>query len=154
MNEVEIRRLVDQLDTSRLEDEQNAWMQLRLLGDAVVPYLEEAYPAKSKWQGRLSLVFHAIPYARTSEAAVRLGVAALGDRSYVVRWRACGLLAYSQRRDTLPALTALLRHSDNRTVEDAKAAVAAIKEGNHHLFVDRQRTGRVFWEVGQFDEND
>jgi hypothetical protein len=149
MNDLEIRALVGQLDVSSVDTEQRAWAQLRSLGEQVVPYLEEAFPTTKQWQGRLSLVFHSIPFARDSEAAVRLGITALGDRSFMVRWRACGLLAYSQRRDALPALRALFTHADARTVEDAKAAVAAIESKNHHLFVDRQRTGRVFWDVRQ-----
>ena len=149
MDEIEIRRLVADLDTAKVDHEARAWATLRALGSEVVPYLEEAYPKASRWQRRLSLVFHAIPFARTSEAAFRLAVAALNDRSHVVRWRACGLLAYSQRRDALPALKPLLRHADARTAADARAAVDAIQERNHHLFVDRDRTGRVFWEVRQ-----
>lgn len=147
MDEATIRELVRKLNTARVTPEERAWEQLRTLDEAVVPFLEEAYPTTAKWQGRLSLVFHAIPFARTSESAFRLGVAALGDRSFMVRYRACGLLAYSQKREALPALKALLEHPDVRTVEDARAAVAAIEETNHHLFVDRQRTGKVFWEV-------
>jgi hypothetical protein len=147
VDEATIRELVRQLNTAQVALEAQAWEQLRTLDEAVVPFLEEAYPTTSKWQARLSLVFHAIPFARTSEPAFRLGVAALGDRSFMIRYRACGLLAYSGRREALPALEALLDHPDLRTVEDARAAIAAIEERNHHLFVDRQRTGQVFWEV-------
>jgi hypothetical protein len=149
MNDIEIRALVAQLNVSSVDAEERAWEQLRPLGERIVPFLEEAFPRTKRWQGRLSLVFHSIPFARNSEAAVRLGVTALGDRSFMVRWRACGLLAYSQRRDALQALRALFTHADARTVEDAKAAVIAIESMNHHLFVDRQRTGRVFWDVRQ-----
>jgi hypothetical protein len=41
----------------------------------------------------------------------------------------------------------LLGHSDAKTVEDAKAAIDAIQNGNHHNFVDRGHSGRIFWEV-------
>lgn len=142
-----IQALVRELTTTRTVDEEQAWEPLRTLGEGVVPYLEEAYPKVSSWQGRVALVFHSIPFARSSESAFRLGLAALQDRSFMVRYRACGLLAYSLKRDALPALRALLKHRDNRTVEDAQAAISAIEEQNHHLFVDRNRTGRVFWEV-------
>ena len=149
MENARIKSLIQVLTSARSEDAEKAWTELRTLGEEVVPFLEAAYPGAAKWQGRVSLVFHAIPFARTSEAAYRLGLAALQDKSTMVRYRACGLLAYSLRRDALPALRKLLRHPDARTVEDARAAITAIEAKNHHLFVDRARTGRLFWEVGR-----
>ena len=94
-----------------------------------------------------------IKISRTSEDAFHLGIVALEDRSFMVRWRACGLLAYSQRRDALPALKQAARHEDERTQADARAAITAIKKKNHHLFVDRDRSGRVQWRIGPPDEN-
>ena len=147
MDEARIQALVGKLDTTRSLDEERAWEELRPLGERIVPYLEQAYPTMSRWQGRASLLFHSIPFARSSESAYRLGLAALHDRSFMVRYRACSLLAYSLRREAVPALKALLKHSDQRTVQDAEAAIAAIEEENHHLFVDRDRSGQVFWNV-------
>lgn len=46
-----------------------AWQRLREPGPAVAPYLLEAYPQARRWQGRTALVFHAIRFARVSEAA-------------------------------------------------------------------------------------
>ena len=151
MSPAEIRALVLQLDTTSASDEEQAWIPLRNLGDTVVPYLREAYRTFRKSRGRVSLVFHAIRYARISEDAFRLGVEALSDRATLVRYRACGLLAYSQRSDALPHLRALLAHSDARTVEDAKAAIDAISHRNHHFFVDRAHSGRSFWQVNEGD---
>ena len=84
----------------------------------------------------------------SSEAAFRLGLAACGDKATLVRYRACGLLAYSLRADALPTLEAMLRHRDRRTAEDAAAAIDAIRSRNHHYFIDREHTGRIFWQVG------
>jgi hypothetical protein len=95
----------------------------------------------------VALVFHGIKYARTSEAAFRLGVQACQDRATRVRYRGCGLLAYSQKREALPHLQALLRHEDPETVADARAAIDAIVSRNHHYFIDRTHSGRMFWEV-------
>lgn len=150
MDEARIRRLVQQLgdDVSTADD---AWSELRELGADVVPHLATCYPTARRWQQRTALVFHAIRYARTSEEAFQLGLTALADRSYMVRYRACGLLAYSLRRDAIPALEELLTHRDKRTVEDARAALDAIKRRNHHLFVDRDHSGRSFWEVNPGD---
>jgi hypothetical protein len=151
MTPTEIRLLVLRLDTTSARDEEEAWAQLRGLGVTVVPYLREAYRTFRKSRGRVSLVFHAIGYARTSEEAFRLGVEALSDKATLVRYRACGLLAYSQRSDAVPHLKALLTHSDTRTVEDARAAIDAISNRNHHYFVDRGHSGRSFWQVSEGD---
>jgi hypothetical protein len=142
---------VRRLDTTRSADEEAAWSVLRPLGREVVPLLLDAFPTFRTWQGRTALVFHAIRHARTSEEAFRIGVLACRDRSTMVRHRACGLLAYSLRPDALPHLEPLLDHRDPRTVEDARAAIDAIRSQNHHYFVDRDHSGRSFWEVNEGD---
>jgi hypothetical protein len=135
------------LDTSNAAGQERTWAELRPLGAAVVPHLAQAFPRFRKWQGRACLVFHCIRHARASDAAFDLAVRALADKSHVVRYRACGLLAYSLRRDALPHLEPLLLHADRRTAEDAAAAVDAIRRGNHDFFVDRTHTGRAHWVV-------
>jgi hypothetical protein len=151
MNPIKIREMVARLDTAAARDEEELWAQLRDIGVEVVPYLLEAYRTFRKSKGRVSLVFHAIKYARTSEEAFRLGIEALSDKATLVRYRACGLLAYSQRPDAIQHLKALLTHPDARTVEDARAAIDAISSRNHHYFVDRGHTGRSFWQVNEGD---
>jgi hypothetical protein len=147
MDDQEIISLVRQLDTRQRLQQESAWRRLRPLRERVVPYLLEAYPTTKKWQGRLALVFHSIKYARTSEAAFHLGLIACEDKAALVRYRACGLLAYSLRADALPYLEALSGHRDVRTVEDAAAAIDAIRSRNHHYFIDRGHTGQIFWQV-------
>ena len=151
MTAAEIRSAVLRLDTTSAPDEAEAWAQLRGLGVTVVPYLREAYRTFRKSQGRVALVFHAIRHARASEDAFQLGIEALSDRATLVRYRACGLLAYSQRSVAIPLLNALLTHADARTVEYAKAAIDAISSRNHHYFVDRTHSGRSFWQVNEGD---
>jgi len=151
MDEAQIKALVRQLDTKDRAVEESAWAQLRPLGAAVVQYLAEFYPNAKKLEGRRAIMFHAIRYARTSEAAFQLGVAGLTDRASIVRYRACGVLAYSLRRDALPHLEALLTHHDPKTAEDARAAIDAINRKNHHYFVDRDHAGQLFWEVNDGD---
>jgi hypothetical protein len=151
MTPTEIRELVSRLDTASTQQAEAAWQQLRDLGVAVVPFLAEAYAAFRKWQGRVSLVFHSIRHARVSDDAFRLGVAALADKATLVRYRACGLLAYSLRQEAIPHLEPLLQHADARTVADAKAAIDAITCRNHHYFIDRDHTGRSFWQVNETD---
>jgi hypothetical protein len=153
MTPSEIEHQIAKLQSAKDQDEEDAWQVLKTLGADVCPYLVAAYPKFKKWQGRVSLVFHSISYARVREEAFQLGLLALNDRSSIVRYRACSVLAYSLRSDALPPLNALLTHEDNKTREDASAAIAAIQAGNHHLFVDRSRTGRSFWVVNEEDRN-
>ena len=147
MSPDEIRSRVARLDTRHAGDAEAAWAELRPLQEAVVPYLLEEYRRATRRELRVVLVFHAIRFARTSEAAITLGLAGLKDRVGLVRYRACGVLAYSLRHETLPELRGLLSHNDQRTVADARVAIDAIEHQNHHLFVDRGHTGRVKWDV-------
>lgn len=143
-----IEQLVMKLDTTSSASEEAVWAELKPLGEAVVPLLAAAYASTRTWQGRTSLIFHSIRYARTHDTAFELGMKALADRSFMVRYRACMLLTYSLRPEALPVLRSLLRHRDKRTVEDAAAAIDAIENRNHHLFVDRTHSGQVVWDVG------
>ena len=151
MNEIEIRKSVAQLDSSKESERETAWDLLRPLGVAVIPYLAEFYPQAKKAQGRVAIIFYAMRYARVSEEAFALGVRALNDKGTLARYRACGLCAYSQRSDALPYLTQLLKHIDSKTVEDAEAAIYAIRKKNHHFFIDRTHSGSTFWEVNPGD---
>ena len=150
LSESEIRRLVGTIaaDDSSAEA---SWQVLRALGADVAPYLLEAYPTARRWQGRTAIVFHAIRFARSSEAAYELGLRALGDKSYMVRYRACMVLAYALREDAIPALAALQEHADARTREDATRALDAIHHRNHHYFVDHRHSGHSFWIVNDSD---
>jgi len=55
---------VQRLNGTSVAAEEEAWSSLRELGENVVPFLREAYPTFTRWQGRVSLVFHSIRYAR------------------------------------------------------------------------------------------
>lgn len=154
MTPYEIQSQVRALESTSVQGEEDAWQLLKPLGVGVCPYLLAAYPKFKKWQGRVSLVFHSIRYARVSEEAFQLGVLALNDRASLVRYRACSLLAYSQRKDALPYLKPLQAHEVAKTVKDAEAAVDAIRLRNHHLFVDRTHSGSTFWVVNESDRGD
>ncbi len=154
MTDEEIRAFVADMDTTDSRCAESAWLKIRHLGQSVVPFLAEALPAFRRWQGRVALVFHAIRYARSSDIAFQLGLAALQDRAALVRYRACGLLAYSLREDAVPHLRRLLCHRDPKTVDDARAAIDAIEYQNHHYFVDRNHSGRLYWELNERDTAD
>jgi hypothetical protein len=76
------------------------------------------------------------------------------DRSWLVRDRACALLAYSLRQDALTPLSALLDDPQAEVRHSAQAARTAIAAQNHHLFKDRDGTGSVFWVVNPDDHDE
>jgi hypothetical protein len=55
------------------------------------------------------------------------------------------------RRDAIPHLQKLLSHEDPKTIEDAKAAIYAIRHQNHHYFMDRRHSGSTRWIVNEED---
>lgn len=141
MTPEEVRRQIARLDTPDWNVNEDVWPDMKPLDVQVVPYLLEAYPNFRRWQGRVCLVHHAARFSRRSEESFRLGLAAASDRSKRVRYSACLLLAYSLRREALDVLRPLLDYSDTETVENARAAINAIENQNHHLFKDRSGRG-------------
>lgn len=146
-----ILALVARLNSKREPERDQAWSELRPLGADVIPYLRAAYPDFTHGEGRVRLVYHALPYARVSEDAFQLGLAGLGDRSKVVRYRACALLAYSLRNDAIEPLRRLRGDPDWEVRQSCRAAEFAILEKNHHLFFDRRGDGRTAWQVNPED---
>jgi hypothetical protein len=120
--------------------------------ESLVPLLIEAFPRVRRGDGRASILFWLVRFARTHPAVVSLAISALSDRAYLVREEACSILAYSLRRDVLPQLAPLQTHPDQKTRAAAAAAVDAICNNNHHYFVDRGHTGCTFWGVNPGDE--
>lgn len=141
----ELSALVDDLDGSGSENEWRAVKRLREALQCDLPkVLLARYQSQKSWKPRSSYVYHATRYARESDAAVELGKLATSDRSKVVRYRACKLLAYSLRRELLPFLSKLLSDtSDQTTRGDIEAAMDAIATQNHNYFVDRDHSGKV-----------
>jgi len=152
----EIPRLVQRFDTSLAAERRAAWAlaKVQIAKDPVrvLSAMLDAFPTFRTWQGRTWLLFYAVRYAQTIEHAFQLGVLGCQDRSTRVRYRGCGLLAYSLREDALQHLKPLLAHQDKRTSNDAAAAIDAIESRNHHYFLDRRHSGRVFWIVNQDDK--
>jgi hypothetical protein len=88
---------------------------------------------------------HVGRFSRENGVAFRMGAVAVRDRAYAVRRYGCALLAYTLRPDALPILTSLFKHADRRTVEDARAAIDAIKCKNRNFFKDRNHSGKILW---------
>jgi hypothetical protein len=131
--------------TSRRPEIDAAWVVADSVGDDLLTLLAEAFPRIRKSEGRASIMRYVARFSRESEVAFRMGTVAVRDRAYAVRHYGCALLAYSLRADSLPILISLLKHTDRRTVEDAKAAIDAIKSKNHDVFKDRDHSGKILW---------
>lgn len=150
MKEERIFNLIKQLDTSSFSEQEKYWSEIKELDIDIPYYFLKAYPTFKKWQGRVHLVFSCIKYARTNQSAFELGIIALNDKATLVRYRGACVLAYSLRKDAIPYLENNLKHSDKETQKDAERAIRAIKNQNHHIFMeDRCST----WIVNpEFDE--
>jgi hypothetical protein len=143
--EASIDALIDCLDGSGSDSEWKAVDRLReTLNDDLPKYLLARYKSQGSWKARSSYVYHATRYAKESEAAIELGKLAVSDKSSVVRYRACKLLAYSLRRELLPFLEQeRFKATDEKTLGDIEAAMDAIAEQNHNFFADRDHSGKV-----------
>lgn len=139
------RVLSEQLDGCGVDEEYDLIRaQKTELGAKFPELMLETYKLSRKWRVRVSCVFFSIHYARDSVAAVQLGLQAIKDRSKVVRYRACMLLAWSLRTDALPTLREALAQSESpETMADLEAAIDAIENNNSNYFVDRDHSGRV-----------
>jgi hypothetical protein len=120
------------------------YRQVKGAGAAAVQLFLQEHPSARSWKQRASFVYHSIPYARRSHAAVELARLALSDRSRHVRYRACMLLACAQDRTTVDLLRAhALSEQDAETRRHIEAAIDAIESGNHNFFVDRGHSGMI-----------
>jgi hypothetical protein len=149
MQDPRVERLIQAFSTSLRPEIDEAWVVAGSMGDDLLPLLAEAFSGIRKSEGRASVMRYVGKFSRESDTAFRMGAVAVQDRAYAVRHYGCALLAYSLRADALPILTSLLKHADRRTVEDAKAAIDAIKSKNHNFFKDRDHSGKILWSYAE-----
>ncbi|WP_127560482.1 hypothetical protein [Saccharospirillum alexandrii] len=143
-----VSSLLDELDGSGSENEMNATNELRKLGNQLPKMLLEKYREARKWQVRSSCVYHSIRYTRSSAEAVQLGLEALYDKSHVVRYRACMLLACSLEINALASLKKAEKSTlHEETLLDINAAIDAIENENSNYFVDREHSGKMILRV-------
>lgn len=135
--------LLRQLDGSGSEAERRAINQLRATRTPLPRLLLLKFRNSPKWRVRTACVYYCLAYAKTCDDAVTLGREAIADRSKVVRYRGCMLLALSQRRDVLSDLNQRLVGSTGSDTENIRAAIDAIEHQNHNYFVDPDHTGRI-----------
>jgi hypothetical protein len=117
-------RRADQPSGDLIED---CWFSpaLRPLEAELLPVVIEQYRSTYHSRARAALIHHVTGLAPTHDAAVELGVEALGDRSVEVRYRACGLLAFSGHPEAAEHLGRLVRSGDEQTARYARAALEA-----------------------------
>ncbi|WP_440904827.1 hypothetical protein ACMZOO_00925 [Catenovulum sp. SX2] len=137
----EIEEKLKLLDGRGTDSEYAAVNKLSSLGDKFPELMLQKYRCSKKWGERASCVYHSIKYAKSSHYAFQLGIEALRDKSKHVRYRACMLLAIAQNHEAVGHLEQVLNNSDS--INDVKAAIDAITNNNHHLFVDREHTGKI-----------
>jgi hypothetical protein len=138
--------LVEAFSVSRRPEIDAAWEMAHSMGDDLLALLAKAFPLIRKSEGRASIMRYIGKFSRENQLVFNMGIVAVQDRAYAVRHYGCALLAYSLRNEALPTLSVLLKHSDHRTVADARAAIDAIKSKNHYFFMDRDHTGKVRWD--------
>lgn len=143
-----IRDLVQTFAVKSSFGDELGYKEIKALGEEVIPYFLEQYPKSSHWKQRVAYVYHSIrPAAKGDKSAFQLGLLALNDKSKHVRYRACMLLACAQNIEALPYLEALKDHPVSETKKDVEAAIDALKSKNHHYFIDRSHSNKMFLNV-------
>jgi hypothetical protein len=138
-------KLARGLDTRSDAEAESYWSQIRARLPAAIPQLIAVFPTIKKYQGRVRIIWGLMRFHNRNDVYA-LAIHALQDPSMVVRYRACQLLAFAQRRSAIPFLQALLDHKDQRTVGDARATIDAIVCHNKDYFIDRAHTGQIHME--------
>lgn len=140
--------LIRKLDCKNWGEVEDAREALIPVGRDIFPAALKVFPELRGFKARKALVYTAMKFALVENDAVNLALAALQDKSVAVRYQACMLLAVAGRKDTIERLEYLLEHQSSETRVDARAAINAIKAGNHDLFIDRTGHGRTHLNIG------
>ncbi len=122
----DIAALLKKTDTNDRAQIYLTWNELGAYRQEIVPHVARAFAETKEARGRESQLYYVTQYARFDDHAIDLGLTALRDRKKEVRYRACGLLAHSQRRDAEPALEAIERGPSR---EAAQRALRSLREG-------------------------
>ena len=145
---MKISEEIKKLDTTSYKDQSAIWEELksRFNRKTLIYELVKHYYEFKKWQGRCFILYYGTVVARESPEAIKIAIRALSDKASLVRYRACGLLAYSLDKTILPYLQEVAENSDEKTKSHAFAAIDAINNQNHNFFIDRNHSGSI-WEV-------
>lgn len=147
----EILHLLDRRNESEVGGNEIRLQRKYGLDNLISVYIE-AFPRIKNWAGRMHIMFWIRRYARSNPLVLEIAKRGLADRSRIVRTYSCSALAYSLDANSIPNLKQLLDHDDETTRGDAAAAIKAIEKQNHHLWADRQETGKSYWVVNPGDD--
>lgn len=149
--DISVNEIVSKLDRRKYSEAGGNQILLQQefgLINLVEPYIK-AFPLIKSSAGRIEIMYWLCRFSKVNPEVIKLAEFALNDRSKMVRHHACGALAFANNKESVVHLRRLLDNENVETREDAKAAIMAITEDNHHLFADRRRTGKVYWEPGK-----
>lgn len=99
------------------------------------------------WQSRAAQLYYSTGFARTRYDVVAFATEALKDKSIEVRYRACGLLAFAQRKRTIPKLQAVIENRNATTATYASAAIDAICQKTIEPFTALDTSKRNFYHL-------
>jgi hypothetical protein len=141
------------IDGSGSEAERNAIAEIRARhGASYVDVLKELYHSSKSRKIRAACIYYCFGQAKSNKSATSLALEALADKSKIVRFRACQLLAYSLNQDILPQLKLTRSTISKDSVEDVDAVVDAIQSQNQNFFRDRTHSGKIFMTLRESDD--
>jgi len=144
----DLSEILKNIDGSGSDQEYKAIIELKKMNENLPILLLKKYKEAKKWGERAACVYHSISYARDFPEALQLGIIALTDKSKVVVYRACMLLAYSLKREALFALQNTKENITNEDIlKDINAAIDAIENQNSNFFVDRDHSGKISLKI-------
>ena len=76
----------------------------QLFGTEFPTVMRVLYQTSSKLGARAAAIYFSFSFASTSRAAREMALEALADKSGIVRYRACQLLAFGQDKSLLPQM--------------------------------------------------
>jgi len=150
------QQLLPSIETLVKAYDKKAWREIDKAHDQLttryglvplLPLLIMACKSVKSWKGRKTLLFYLLPHVREYPALLDLTLSLINDRAGMVREEALGIVAYSLEDRALPELRKHLNHPDPETRASVLAAIDAIENKNHHLFLDRDHAGNVNWIV-------
>jgi len=148
MNSEAESQLLRRVDGSGKAGERDAVAELkRRYGSELPRLLLEHYKTAKSYKIRAACVYYCLDFSRVSNAAIELAKIAIADKSRVVRYRACMLLACSLRSDILPTLRQMIPSTERETRDDLIAAIDAIEHQNKDFFLDREHSGMIALRV-------
>lgn len=120
---------------------------LRPLAVESIPSVIAAYDDTAHWQARAAQLYYCTGFSRTRSDVCRFAIHALTDKSIEVRYRACGLLAFSRRRRLIPKLNAALVSANDATKRYLSAAMEAIDQRSMAPFTALDTSRRGFYHL-------